>query len=256
MRMTLVRDPKAALLLLAGLLFLGPACGDEPVDDDDDSSTDDDDSSTDDDDSSADDDDSSADDDDSATDDDDSASPDDDDDSAVSPDYFPGALIVTEIFNNPLGTDEGREWFEVFNPGSEDIDMVDWILEDFHTNDYRIGDTVIVPAGGYAVLGESVDAINLGTPVDFAYGLDGSGFPLGNNTDEVVLISPGGFVVDAVAYDGGVTFPSAEGQSLNLSPAATNHFANDMGWNWCLSTAAAFTVEGDLGTPGTANPDC
>jgi hypothetical protein len=134
--------------------------------------------------------------------------------------------------------------------------MLGWTLEDFHTNEYLIGTSVIVPSGGYAVLGESTGEINLGTPVDFGYGLDANGFPLGNNTDEVVLVSPLGIVVDSVAYDGGATFPSAEGRSLSLSPLATSHFANDMGWNWCLSSAGPFTDEGDLGTPGAPNPDC
>ena len=64
------------------------------------------------------------------------------------------------------------------------------------------------------------------------------------------------FSVHSVAYDGGNTFPSAEGTSLNLDPDATNPYANDMGWNWCLSTAAPFTTEGDIGTPGAANTDC
>ena len=244
---------RSLLFLIVGLLGLAPACGDSPLDDDDSAPSDDDDSapSDDDDSGSSDDDDSGSSDDD----DDDDSSSDDDDDSAPQV-FLPGALIVTEIFNNPQGTDEGREWFELFNPGSEDIDLLGWTLEDFHTNHYLIGESVLVPAGSYAVLGESTEEINLGTPVDFAYGFDGNGFPLGNNTDEVVLISPGGTLVDSVAYDGGGTFPSAEGRSLSLSPPATSHLANDMGWNWCLSTAGAFTKEGDLGSPGAANPDC
>jgi hypothetical protein len=233
---------RSLLFLIVGLLGLAPACGDSPLDDDDSGSSDDDDSG-------------SSDDDDSGSSDDDDSGSSDDDDSAP-PVFVPGALIVTEIFNNPQGTDEGREWFELFNPGSEDIDLLGWTLEDFHTNHYLIGESVLVPAGSYAVLGESTEEINLGTPVDFAYGLDGNGFPLGNNTDEIVLISPGGILVDSVAYDGGGTFPSAEGRSLSLSLPATSHLANDMGWNWCLSNAAAFTKEGDLGSPGAANPDC
>jgi len=238
---------RCSLFLLA-LFWILPACVEEPGDDDDDFA--------DDDDSGADDDDSAADDDDSADDDDDSGHVGDDDDSSVPGGFLPGALIVTEIFNNPQGTDEGREWFEVFNPGEEDVDLQAWTLEDFHTNNYLIADSVIVPAGGYVVLGESTDVKNLGTPVDYAYGLDANGFPLGNNTDEVLLRSPGGVVVDSVAYDGGGTFPSAEGIALSLSPSATSHFANDMGWNWCLSTGGPFTIEGDLGTPGEPNPEC
>ncbi|MEE2830192.1 MAG: lamin tail domain-containing protein [Myxococcota bacterium] len=251
--MLLLRD-KLALLVLVALFALG-ACSSSPQDDDD-SAVDDDDSTADDDDSAADDDDSTADDDDSAVaDDDDSAG--DDDDSAPPGGIAPGALIVTEIFNNPAGTDEGREWFEVHNPGLVAIDMDGWTLADYHTNEYLISGSVLVAPGGYAVLGESMDlGLNLGTPVDFAYGLTAAGFPLGNNTDEVVLVSPGGLVIDSVAYDGGTTFPSAEGAALNLAPKAMNVYANDMGWNWCLSTAGPFTAEGDLGSPGEANPDC
>ncbi len=216
------------------LLVLAMACDDNSPPDDDDSATDDDDSA--------------------AADDDDTTAADDDD--SAPPQFLQGALIITEIFNNPQGTDEGREWFEVFNPGVEDIDLMGWTLEDFHTNHYSISESVLVPSGDYAVLGESTEKINLGTPVDFGYGLDGNGFPLGNNTDEIVLLSPAGLVVDSVAYDGVGTFPSAEGQSLSLSPEATHHFANDMGWNWCLSGAGPFTTEGDLGSPGLPNPDC
>ena len=236
--MLLLRE-NLALFALVALCGLG-ACSSSPQDDDD---------------SAVDDDDSAVDDDDSGTDDDDSGA--DDDDSAPPGGIGPGALIVTEIFNNPAGTDEGREWFEVYNPGLVVIDMDGWTLADYHTNEYLISGSVLVPPGGYAVLGESSNtALNLGTPVDFAYGLTADGFPLGNNTDEVVLISSGGLIIDSVAYDGGNTFPSAEGAALNLDPAATNVYANDMGWNWCLSIAGPFTAEGDLGSPGAANPDC
>ena len=251
--METILRPSIWCLVLLLLAFTG--CGESPPGDDD-TSSDDDDSSSDDDDSSSDDDDDSAGDDDDTTADDDDSAAGDDDDSAIPGGFLPGALSITEIFNNPQGTDEGREWFELFNPGPDAIDLDGWLLEDFHTNEYLIEQMVLVPAGGYAVLGETLAPKNLGTPIDLAYGLDMNGFPLGNNTDEVVVRSPGGVVIDAVAYDGGVTFPTAEGASLSLSPGATHHFANDMGWNWCLSTAGPFTKEGDLGSPGEANPGC
>ena len=241
---------RLGLLIVLGLLGL-PACGDDPASDDDDSAV-----SNDDDSAAGDDDDSAASDDDDSTADDDDSSSGDDDDSAVPGGYLPGSLVVTEIFPDPVGKDQGREWFEVFNPGVADVDMEGWVLEDIHTNSYVIAESLVVPSGGFAVLGESTDPINLGTPVDYAYGLDVNGFPLGNNTDEVVLFSPGGVLIDAVHYDGGGQFPSAVGRSIQLDPGAFNSYANDMGWNWCLSTGPLFTTQGDQGTPGAPNTDC
>jgi hypothetical protein len=60
-------------------------------------------------------------------------------------------------------------------------------------------------------------------------------------------------LVDEVIYDGGLTFPDPNGQSMSLDPGSYDVMANDIGTNWCPATT---NYNGDFGTPGTANPVC
>ena len=159
-----------------------------------------------------------------------------------------GDIIITEILNNPTSDDDSKEWFEVYNTSTSDIDMENWIISDEGSNSFSINGSLIVSAQSYLVLGEETDtSINGGAPVDYAWGTD-TNFTLGNSDDEVI-ISCGGNIIDMVAYDNGDTFPDESGYSMQLLPDAYTSSDNDDGTNW-VASASSYGDNGDYGTPG------
>jgi hypothetical protein len=110
------------------------------------------------------------------------------------------------------------------------------------------GGPLVIPAGGYLVLGNNADSgTNGGVSVDYAY--DSSWF-LSNGDDEIILLDTFSTEIDRVEYDGGPTFPDPTGASMALSDPALD---NNIGANWCTSSTPF--GDGDLGTPGATN-DC
>ncbi|MFT7563581.1 MAG: hypothetical protein ACI8ZT_001228, partial [Bacteroidia bacterium] len=159
-------------------------------------------------------------------------------------------LVINEIIQNPGAVfDSNGEWFELYNPTGSAIDIEGWTIKDDGSNTQIIsnGGPLLVPAGGYLVLGNNSDSItNGGVTVDYQY----SSFTLSNGGDEVVLIDTFANEIDRVNYDGGPAFPDPNGASMSLSIPG---FDNNVGANWC--TASTPFGDGDLGTPGAVN-DC
>lgn len=172
----------------------------------------------------------------------------------------PGDLVITEYLNDAGAvSDTVGEWFEIFNTTGSPISIDGWTIRDDGTNTHTIdgmtGGTVMVPPGGYLVLGRSSNQTeNGGAAVDYSYGTDG--FTLGNGDDEIVLVAPGDVEIDRVNYGSGNGFPDeGAGVSLILDPTLTIATAdNNDGANWCFSSSAF--GDGDLGTPGAPNDTC
>lgn len=175
----------------------------------------------------------------------------------------PGDLVITEIMKDPSSvSDANGEWFEIYNITGSDINIDNWTLKDDDTSIHVIdssidpmtgtGGNTIVPAGGYLVLGKSLDVlINGGAPIDYAYQSD---FILGNGSGEIVLITPSNIEISRVNYDGGPNFPDLNGISMQLKTDSLNETDNDLGSNWCGSITSY--GDGDIGTPGSANEAC
>ncbi len=160
----------------------------------------------------------------------------------------PADLVITEIMQNPdTVSDANGEWFEIYNPGSSDVDLNGWTIRDNGIDSHAITTSVIAPAGDYIVLGRNANsAANGGVTVDYQY----SGFSLANGDDEIVLVRPDSSVADEVAYDGGPQWPDPTGASMALSSPGDD---NNTGSNWSESTAFITGASGDKGTPGQAN---
>ena len=234
------------LSLILVWLVSAPGCedpdDDDVADDDDDTVDDDDDSADDDDDSGAGDDD----DDSGAGDDDDDDTGDDDDDSG--PSLSPGDVVFVEVMHSPAsGGGSQYEWFEVLNTTGTSIDLAGCTLQDTGNDIHTLG-TLVVPAGGRAVLGGSTDtAQNNNVPVDYSYGSD---HDLSDNIDELYLLC--GNEIDHVEWDTTVGWAGDTGVAMNLDETmvADNHQA----LSWCDATSAM--GNGELGTPGAANDPC
>jgi predicted extracellular nuclease len=158
------------------------------------------------------------------------------------------ALVINEIMPNPSAvSDDFGEWFEVFNPTGAPIDIDGWTIGDDDIDSHTInnGGPLVVPAGGYLVLGRDADSgINGGVTVDYEY----SGFFLSNSGDEVVLLDDLANLIDRVTYSSGADVSGAS--NALIDPSLDN---TSVSVNWCVASTPYGA--GDLGTPGAAN-DC
>lgn len=154
-------------------------------------------------------------------------------------------IIINEIMANPNAvSDVNGEYVELFNFGPASIDLQNWIIADNFGVD-TIRTSLVVPAGGYVILGANADpALNGGIQVDFDFKID---IALANAGDRFTLKDPTGAMVDSVAYGSGA---AVAGISRGvIDPSADNSDANGLNW------AAQTTIygAGDRGTPRAQN---
>ncbi len=165
----------------------------------------------------------------------------------------PGALAVTEVMRDPEAVyDDLGEWLEVLNTGEAAVDLRGLEVLDDDGDAFVVADSVVLEAGAYAVLAASADPhANGGVSASWDYPY--ARFTLADGTDEVIL-SYGDVIFDRVAWDDGVTFPALAGASMALDPDHLDADSNDDGANWCAASTPY--GDGDLGSPGSANPPC
>ena len=155
-------------------------------------------------------------------------------------------VIITEIMQNPsMVTDANGEWFEVYNPSADSLNLNGWTISDLDNDNHVIDSDLVIPPFEYALLGRNGNyAENGGVEVDYDY----SGINLANGSDELILISSDGVFSDIVVWDNGATFPDPTGASMALIDPSLD---NSIGSNWVESTTQY--GDGDLGTPGGPN---
>lgn len=121
-----------------------------------------------------------------------------------------GTLLITEVFYDAVGGDNGLEWVEIYNASSRTIDLSGYSLGagglDYTYSTYQLTGTI--PAGGCRVVGgpmsTSANAFpSLGQAEDFSVDIQNSGTP----GDGVALfavpaasITPATVPIDAVIY--------------------------------------------------------
>ena len=164
-------------------------------------------------------------------------------------DNFPpvdASIVISEIMQNPDAVfDSNGEWFEIYNAGTEAVDLDGWVISDNDFDSHTITGPLVIEAGAYLVLGNNADpATNGGVTVDYEY----SGIALSNGADELVLSDPNGGEQDRVEWDGGPNFPDPTGASMQILDLGAD---NNVGANWFAGTEAY--GDGDLGTPGSEN---
>jgi PKD repeat protein len=165
-------------------------------------------------------------------------------------DPFASILMITEIMQNPTTTiDASGEWFEVFNPTNNPINMNGWKIKDNGTDLHTISSSLIVPVKGFVVLGYSSNTvINGGYTCNYQYAT----FLLGNAGDEIVLLDPSNNEIDRVEYDGGPSWPDPNGASMVFTGTPSSN--NNIGSSWITATVRENTYSGttgDKGSPGT-----
>ena len=169
-----------------------------------------------------------------------------------------GDLFITEVMSNPSAVSDPKgEWFEVYNSTDTTVILNGLVITDSDGDWHQISSPTIlkVEPASYFVLGADADAsANGGVEVGYAY----AGLTLENEADELLLklIDDGAeMVLDAVAWDDGVTFPDPSGASLTLDPSFLDDELNDEGGYWC-DAPVSWAPLSDLGSPGEANDPC
>jgi DNA/RNA endonuclease G (NUC1)/PKD repeat protein len=159
-------------------------------------------------------------------------------------------LVINEIMPNPAGVaDELGEWFEVYNTGTAPIDLQNYRIASNNDAVHVVNQSVVVPAGGFAVLARNGDAsVNGGVTANYSYAHQT--FNLNNTaTDWLALRSPEGMTLDSVHW--GTTSPPTGASRGVIDAAADNTLMSGTGANW--STQTSVYGLGDKGTPGAAN---
>jgi len=152
-------------------------------------------------------------------------------------DLAPGDLIISEVMANPAAVSDSRgEWFELYNPTAASIDLSGLTIHDTGSNEHVISGGLI-GAGEYFVLGKVADpASNGGFDADYSYGSDMSL----NNGGDALLISYEDTLIAELVYGNGFAVSGVSRALLN--------------GEYQLTQAPNSYGDGDLGTPGSADP--
>ena len=128
------------------------------------------------------------------------------------------AMRINEIMYDLPGTDTGREWVEIYNDTTENIDFSKWkLLENAVNHSVKIIlGSAIIPPGGYAVIADN-DVKFLADNPNFSGTLFDSAFSLTNTVGETLaLINPSGNKIDEITYSDSLG-AKGDGNSLQLN---------------------------------------
>ena len=118
-------------------------------------------------------------------------------------------IAITEFMNNAEGEDDGREFVELYNYGSNPIDVTGWTVTDEDSDSYTFPTFTIQPSG-FMVLVNSGGLTETqakavfeqewfkGVALDFVFGMES--FALSNSSDEIIVSDGDGNVVWSLAY--------------------------------------------------------
>ncbi|MBA3656364.1 MAG: PKD domain-containing protein [Gemmatimonadaceae bacterium] len=158
-------------------------------------------------------------------------------------------VVINELLSDPVNSQASSgQWFEVFNYGSGPVDLQGWTIVSGGSSqpNHVIASSVIVPAGGYAVLGRSANqAFNGGAPVNYNYFVGLTKTIWLDSKDFLMLVDNVNALVDSVAW---TSMP--HGVSVGVRNASSdNSDANGPNWGYATNTFG----QGDFGTPGENN---
>jgi len=124
-------------------------------------------------------------------------------------------VIITEIMYDLPGTDTGREWIEVRNEGSADVDLSAYKLFEANTNHKltSVAGGVTLASGAYAVIADNTEKFLLDN-AGFSGVLFDSAFSLANTT-ETLILKNGDAEEDSVTYSS-ESGAAGDGQTLQL----------------------------------------
>ena len=149
-------------------------------------------------------------------------------------------LLITEIMANPAAAPDARgEWFELFNPTGDPVNLRGIDLVDDGGDLHRIESDLLILPGRFLTLARNGnEAVNGGFTADYVY----ADFTLSNGADEIILTRDSQELLRLDYFPGfAVAGRSRELGSLPMHAA-----------NYTLTLAGLSYGLGDIGTPGAA----
>lgn len=108
-------------------------------------------------------------------------------------------VLINEILPNPIGSDKGKEWIELYNPSNKLVDISNWEIQvagtHFSTLFKLPQDTIILPYSFYCICGSQINNL-----CDYSHeklSIQNGG----SETDGVRIIDNQGNVIDTILYD-------------------------------------------------------
>ena len=145
-------------------------------------------------------------------------------------------LLISEVMANPAALSDARgEWFELYNPTTEEINLRALTLGDDGSDRHRFESDLLILPGEYLTLARYMDP---GFVPDYVY----DGFTLSNSGDEIVF-SDG--ISELLRLEYGSDFDAA-GRSRELVGLPM------IASNYDLTLTSLDYGPGDIGTPGEA----
>lgn len=177
------------------------------------------------------------------------------------------SVIISEIMYNPQGSDSltgtgafNKEWVELFNTGTQTVDLSGWYFGDSQDGDYASP----FPAGTFLAPQKALVVTGDAATFDAQWGaglprVQVNNFPVFANTPSIsneiaALRDNTGAFRDLVNFEAGGLWPvvdGSHGQSIMVVPRGLSQSANDLGMNWVASTTGVYGAQyrraGDLG---------
>ena len=152
-----------------------------------------------------------------------------------------GSLLISEVMANPAAVSDTRgEWFELFNPGAETLNLRNITIGDDGGDRHRIETDLLILPGRFLTLARNgASALNGGFAADYVY----RDFTLGNSSDEIVLRDD---TMEWLRLEYGPGFAVA-GRSRELAGSVMTLA------NYLLAPEHSAYGLGDLGSPGSAS---
>ncbi|MEA2112513.1 MAG: lamin tail domain-containing protein [Patescibacteria group bacterium] len=152
----------------------------------------------------------------------------------LSPSFVFSQIEITEVMYNLEGSDSGREWIEIYNTTTEDVDLSGWKVFEAETN-HRIksiieGDSLVLPTKTYALIIDNFEKFEVDYPnfsglvFDSAFSLSNSGEGLILRDDELIDVDSVDYLSEWGANGDGDSLQKIDStwQSGTPTPACTN----------------------------------
>jgi hypothetical protein len=168
----------------------------------------------------------------------------------ASPVHAASGLSISEIMFDPAGSDSGREWVEVYNGGSVDIDLAGHVLltDGLSSSKHSLvaQGTSVIAAGSYGVIVQDVAAFKADYPNYAGVLFDSSWTGLTASSGKtIVVIDSQSAVLDSVAYDPSIGGANT-GESLQKNASGA--------WNAAAPTPGSGAFSGSAQTENTGTP--
>ncbi len=167
-----------------------------------------------------------------------------------------GRLVITELYVNPPGGDNWRDWLEVWVTAGQGFDLNGLWLRSHSTSsssasDWQVKSTtcLTVAPESYAVIagtGAAAEGVKPAAEIS-----EGSSGMFVSSSEQVMRIESGSTLIDEVTYPA----QSSEGKSWQLTAGVLTASDNDTA-KWCAATTASNGFTGGNGSPGADNEAC